>query len=120
MLREHIPGDMFDIASRVREIDPALVLSFDPIKEKYKLHRNEHLVMTINMGELDGRVITQLHENDLQRIRLQDYILQLERSEELADKRRAKELRDKREDVVLDKYDHMVGIPHFSCGSWEG
>jgi hypothetical protein len=120
MVKEYIPGDMFDIAGRVREIDPALVLSFDPAKEKYYLHRNDFLVRTINLGELDDRVLIQLYENDLQRIRLEDYILKLERSEEAAERSRAKEIRNKLEDVALDKYDRIVGIPHFSCGHWEG
>lgn len=117
---EHVFGDVFDIASRVREIDPALVLSFDNNAKKHKLHRNGKLVMTINHGELDARVLTQLHENDLHRIRLYDYILKLERSEEAAERRRAKEIRDKIEDVALDKYDRIVGIPHYTCGHWEG
>lgn len=119
-MRDYIPYDMFDIASRVKEIDPALSLSYDYKSHKYRLCRNKHLVMTIEPGSLDVRVLNSLREGDLHRGRLMDYILKLEREEEKAEEHRQRTIQNKIEDVAIDKYDRIVGIPHYACGHWEG
>lgn len=117
-MREYVVGDMFDIASRVKDIDPALDLSFDFRKKVYVLTENGRKVMTINPGELDSRILVKIREGDLNRRRLQDFILDLERSEDEVERQRARELRSRVESMTLDNYDRLVGIPHFSCGHW--
>ena len=114
----HIEGDMFDIAIRVKDIDPALSLSLDYKRGEYELKRNNTHVMFIQPGELDARVLTKLRKNDLTRRRLQDFIFELERSEDEAEQKRARELSSYIESVTLDNFDKVMGIPHFSCGDW--
>lgn len=114
----YIEGDMYDIASRVKDIDPALSLSLDNRRGEYELKRNETHVMFIHPGELDARVLTNLRKNDLSRRRLQDFIFELERSEDEAEQRKARELSSYVESVTLENFDSIMGIPHFSCGDW--
>lgn len=115
----YVEGDILDIGSRVRDIDPLLTLSLNRDKGVYEIHRGERFVMSVEHGELDARVLTKLRRNDLTRRRLQDYILELERSEEEWERKKARGLRNHIESVTLDNYDRIVKIPHFTCGSWE-
>jgi len=116
----YIEGDMFNIASRVKDIDPALSLSLDKRRGKYQIKRENRHVMFVEPGQLHAGVLTQLRKNDLARRRLQDYIIELERSEDEAEKRKARNLSNQIESITLDNYDKIVGIPHFSCGTWGG
>lgn len=116
----YVEGDTMNIAQGIREIDPLLSLSLDYKRGKFEIKRNNTHVMYVDPGELDNRVLVKLRKNDLARRRLMDYILELERSEDEAEKRRANEYRSKIESITLDHYDRIVGIPHFSCGSWKG
>lgn len=115
-MREYVPGDMFDIASRVKDIDPALDLSFDFRKKVYILTENGRKVMTIKPGELDARILLKIREGDLNRRRLQDFILELERSEDEHERQRARELQSHVESMTLDNYNKLVGIPQFALG----
>jgi len=117
-MRKYLPGDIYDIGSRVKDIDPALSISFDYKKEKYKVSRDDKHIMYVDVGELDARVLTKLRKNDLARRRLIDFIYELERSEDEEERRRAKELSNKIEEITLDKYDRIAGIPHYACGHW--
>lgn len=112
----YIEGDIFDIGSRVKDIDPLLSLSLNKEKERYEIVRGKHFVMSIKPGELDARILTKLRQNDLARRRLQDYIYELEKAEDEREKQLARELSNKIESITLDNYDRVVGIPHFSLG----
>jgi len=115
----YIEGDIYGISDRIKDIDPVLSLSFIRDRGEYLISRGNHNVMYVKPGELDGRVLDKLRWGDLTRRRLEDFIYELERSEDEAEKRRARDLRNKVESMTLDNYDKIVGIPHFSCGSWE-
>jgi len=113
-----IEGDMFDIASRVKDIDPALSLSLDRERGQYEIKRNETHVAYVEPKDLHAGVLIKLRKNDLARRRLMDFIYELEKSEDDAEKRKLNNLRNKLESITLDNYDNIVGIPHFSCGHW--
>ena len=114
MAKETIFGDICNIQGRLKELDPALSLSFNHQKMKYTITRGKHHVMTLNPGELDARVLTRLRENDLHRQRLEDYIYKLEQSELEHERRQARELSNKLEAISLENFDRIAGIPHFS------
>lgn len=111
-----VPGDIFDIATRIKNIDPELELNLNRDTDQYTVTRRGRHIMSIELGELDARVLTKLRKNDLTRRRLMDFILELERSEEDAEKQKAKELRNFIEAATLDQYDRIVGIPTFALG----
>lgn len=124
MKREYVVGDIYDIASRVKDIDPALSLSFNKEKGKYELRRvmgprGNFFIMYIKPGELDERVLVHLKKNDLRRRNLDDYIRELEQSEDIRERQQARELSNRIEDVTLDRYNKLVGIPQFACGYFE-
>lgn len=112
----YVEGDLFDIRSRVKDIDPLLTLSLNRDEERYEIHRNGRMVMTIKPGQLDARVLIQLRKNDLTRRRLEDYIRELEQAEDELERKQARALRNKIESMTLDNYDRLVGIPHFALG----
>lgn len=116
---EYVFGDFYDIAGRVKEIDPALVVSFDEKQKEYHIKRNQHRIMSVERGQLDPRVLTKLRKGDLQRRRLEDFIYELERSEDEAERSRARELSNTIESMTLEQYDRTVGIPHYSLGHWD-
>lgn len=108
-------GDIYAIASRVKEIDPALTLSYVG-RGKYQVKRNNHLIMSVPHKELDSRILEKLRKGDLQRRRLEDIIYEMERSEDEAERRRAKELSNTVESITLDQYDKLLGIRHYALG----
>mgnify|MGYP001104849042 CR=1 FL=1 len=112
----YLPGDLYNIGERIKEIDPLLSITFDNRDMVYRITRKNHHVMTVKAGELDARVIRKLRENDLHRRRLMDYIYELEQSELEWERRKARELSNIIESVTLDKYDRIVGIPHYHVG----
>ncbi|MDD5487012.1 MAG: hypothetical protein PHW65_05615 [Dehalococcoidales bacterium] len=114
--REYLFGDLYNIGERVKEIDPLLRISFDRRKFKYSVTRGKHQVMTVDAGELDVRVLRKLREHDLHRRRLQDFIYELEQSEDEFERRKARELSNQIESITLDNYDRIVGIPHYNLG----
>ena len=116
MAKERVFGDVCNLQGRLKELDPALVLSFNHRSMKYTITRGKHQVMTLNPGELDERVIRRLRENDLHRQRLEDYIYKLEQSELEHERRKARELSNKIESISLDNFDRVAGIPHYSLG----
>lgn len=116
MAKEYLPFDIYNIGARLKEFDPALHIFFDQRDFKYKITRGKHQVMTLLPGQLDERVIKRLRENDLHRQRLEDYIYKLEQSELEHERRQARELSNKLEDISLDKFDRIAGIPHYSLG----
>ena len=115
----YVEGDTLNIAGGVKEIDPALSLSLDYRRGEFEIKRENRHVMYVKPGELDNRVLVTLRKNDLTRRRLMDYILELERSEDEAERRKAREYSNKIQSMTLDNYDRIVGIPHFSCGHWD-
>lgn len=116
----YVEGDLFDIGSRVKDIDPLLSLSLNRDEGRYEIHRQDRMVMAVKPGCLNAGVLVQLRKNDLTRRRLEDYILELERAEDEYERKRAKGLRNKMESMALDNFDKIVGIPHFACGHWGG
>jgi two-component SAPR family response regulator len=114
----HVFGDIYDIASRVKEIDPALSLSFISEKKQYQLKRNNHHVMYIPLGQLDYRVLTTLRKGDLVNRGIDEIIRELERSEEEAERRKAKQLQNIIEDITLDKFNQIMGIKTHRIGHW--
>lgn len=114
--REYLFGDLYNIGERVKEIDPLLSISFDQRKSKYIVTRGRHRVMAVDVGELDERILRKLREHDLHRRRLQDFIYELEQSENEFERRRARELSNQIEAITLDNYDRIVGIPHYNLG----
>lgn len=114
-------GDIYDIQSRAKEIDPALFIEYDRTKRKYHVKRTKrngqaHHIMSVD--RLDARILTALRKNDLQRRRLEDFIRELEHSEDEAERRRARHLSNVIEDVALDQFDRIAGISHFHMGNW--
>ena len=110
-------GDIYNIGGRIKEIDPALRITFDERALQYKVTRGNHQVMTVPAGKLDQRVITALHEGDLHRFRrLEDYIELLEAREMEAEFRKERDLSNRVESVYLDNFDQLEGIKHFSPG----
>lgn len=107
-------GDIYNIESRVKEYDPALSISYDEKTRKYTVSRGRHNIMEV--GALDARVLARLRKGDLQRRRLEDFIRELEHSEDMAEKARAGELRNIIESATLDQYDQIMGIKHFALG----
>ena len=105
-------GDLYHIEEAVKDIDPLLCIDYDEMKRKYKVSRKGHVVMTVD--SLDNRILLQLRKNDLHRRRLEDYIRELEASEDAAEQAKARQLSNTIESITLDKYDSIVGIPHFS------
>ena len=118
MEREHLFGDLYDIGSRVKDIDPALSVFFDRQVMKYRVMRGKYQVMTVALGELDERVLRKLRKNDLHRRRIQEFIYELERSEDEYERRQARELSNKIESISLENFDRIAGIPHFSLGGF--
>lgn len=105
-------GDIYDIESRVKEIDPLLTITYDEKKRKYTVSRNRHKIMVVD--SLDCRILSSLRKNDLHRRRLEDFIRELEHSEDMAERLKAREMSNRIESVLLDGYDQIAGIPHFS------
>ena len=116
MAKERVFGDVCNLQGRLKELDPALSLSFNHQSMKYTITRGKHHVMTLNPGELDERVIRRLRENDLHRQRLEDYIYKLEQSELEHERRRARELSNRIESLSLENFDRVAGISHYSLG----
>ena len=115
--REYLFADMYNIGSRVREIDPAISISFNKDGGgKYIVSRGQRYIMSVPVGELDERVLLKLRKNDLHRRRLQDFIYELEQSEDEYERRKARELSNHLEAVSLDNFDRIAGIPHYSMG----
>jgi hypothetical protein len=119
----YVFGDLYHIAGRVKEIDPALFIDYDQQKKKYNVKRTKqngqaHHIMSVD--RLDERILTNLRKYDLQRRGVEDLIRELEHSEDIAERRRAKQIRDTIEDITLDKFNQLIGIPQFSLGHWEG
>lgn len=110
-----LQGDLYGMEGRVREIDPALALSYLG-EGKYEMKRGPHYVMTLTHNELDCRLLERLRKNDLQRRRLQDIIYEMERSEDELERRKAKDMTNKIESMTLDQYDRLAGIKHFTLG----
>lgn len=113
-MSEYVFNDMYNIAGRVKEIDPALTISYDRAKREYHVMRNRHRVMTVK--QLDERVLTKLRWGDLQRRSLEAFIRELEHSEDELERRKARELSNTVESLSLDYFDRIVGIPHYSLG----
>ena len=110
-------GDVFNIGCRVKEIDPALQITWDEQACLYRVCRGNHQVMTVPAGKLDQRVLMALHEGDLHRYRrLEDYIEELEAREAEEERRKERELSNHVESVYLDNFDQLEGIKHFSTG----
>lgn len=122
MQAQYVEGDLYDIAVRVREIDPDLSLSLNYQAGVYEITRFSrgmaHHVMNVLPGELHAGVLDHLRKNDLQRRRLYDFILELERSEEAAKRKQARELSNTVESITLDKYNEIAGWHSFACGKW--
>ena len=116
MAKEPLFGDLYNIGSRVKEIDPALSITFDRRIFKYRVTRGRHQVAMLNPGELDERLLKRLRENDLHRQRLEDYIYKLEQSELEHERRKARELSNQLEAISLESFDRAAGIPHYSLG----
>jgi hypothetical protein len=108
----YIPGDIYDMASRVREIDPALSISFNYNTQKYHINRNKHNVMQVSLNQLDGRIIIALRKGDLSRRRLEDIIRDMEQSEDELEQRKAKHFRDEMEAITYDQYDKLAERHH--------
>ncbi len=109
-------GDVFYLKERLKEFDPLLSIEFDRKVFKYRITRGKHQVMTLDPGELDSRVLTRLRENDLHRQRVEDYIYKLEQSELEYERRQARELSNKLEDISLENFNRVAGIKQFSMG----
>lgn len=117
MAKEYLFGDLHDIGSRVKEIDPALRITYDARKLTYKVTRGNHQVMTVPAGKLDNRVLMALREGNLHRYRrLEDYIDELEAREAEQQRRKEKELSDHVEAATLDKFDKLSGVTHHRVG----
>ena len=114
MAREYLFNDLYNIGERVKEIDPLLSISFDRRILKYRVMRGKHQVAMLSPGELDERLLKRLRENDLHRQRLEDYIYKLEQSELEQERRKARELSNKLEDISLENFDRVAGVSHFS------
>lgn len=110
---EYIPGDIYDMASRVREIDPALSISFNYNTQKYHINRNKHNVMQVPINQLDARILTALRKGDLSRRRLEDIIRELENSEDETERRKSKHYKDKMEAITYDQYDNLADRHHY-------
>lgn len=108
-------GDLCSMKSRVREIDPALSISYTG-GGKYEMKRGPHYVMTLDHSELDSRLLERLRKNDLQRRRLEDIIYDMERSEDEMERRKAKDMSNTIEAMTLDRFDRISGIQHFAVG----
>ena len=107
-------GDIYNIGGRVKEIDPALQISWDERERLYRVCRGKHQVMTVPTGKLDNRVLMALREGDLHRFRrLEDYIEILEAREAEAERRKEQEMSDHIEAATLDKYNKIQGISQF-------
>jgi len=107
-------NDLYHIEERVREIDPLLAIAYDEKKRKYTVSRNQYKIMVVD--SLDPRILSQLRKNDLRRRKLEDYIRELEHSEDMAEQSRAREMRNTIESIALDQFDRIAGIPHFALG----
>lgn len=110
-------GDIHNIGGRVKELDPALQISWDERERLYRVCRGKHQVMTVPAGKLDNRVLMALREGDLHRFRrLEDFIEILEAREAEEERRKERELSNHVESVYLDNFDQLEGIKHFSVG----
>lgn len=107
-------NDLYYIEESVKEYDPLLSITYDEKTRKYTLWRNQHNVMSVD--RLDVRVLRTLRKNDLHRRKLEDYIRELEASEDESERCRAREISSRIEDISLDKFDYMMGIRHFNLG----
>lgn len=56
-----VNSDVFDITSRLKQIDPSYFVVFNTNKQKYELHSNEQLFttycLTIPFDSLDSRTV---------------------------------------------------------------
>ena len=109
-------GDLYGIGKRIKEVDPLLSITFDDRQLKYMVTRGGNHIMSVPVGELDERILLKLRKNDLHRRRLQDFIYELEQSEDEYERRKARELSNHLESVSLDNFDRIAGIPHYSVG----
>ena len=109
-------GDLYNMESRIKQFDPALSIAFDETRFKYLVTRGGNQIMTVEADELDERVLLKLRKNDLHRRRLQDFIYELEQSEDEYERRKARELSNHLESVSLENFDRIAGIPHYSVG----
>jgi len=114
-------GDIYAIEERIKEIDPALFIEYDRSKRKYHVKRTKrngqgHHIMSVD--RLDARILTALKKGDLQRRNLEEFIRELEHSEDEEERRKARELSNTIESMTIEQFDRIVGIPHYSVGDW--
>lgn len=56
----HVLGDVYDIASRVKDFDPSYELSWNPYTQKYQVLANKRVLK--EEGVLDGRPLFYMHD----------------------------------------------------------
>lgn len=120
-MSDYVFGDTFNISGRVKDIDPALFIEYDQANRKYHVKRTKrngqaHHIMSVD--KLDARILTTLRKGDLQRRSLEEFIRELEHSEDEQERQKAKELSNTIESMTLEQFDRIVGIPHYSVGHW--
>ena len=121
--KNDLPGDINNIASRVKEIDPAFSITWNgkrgecEVMETGKDGIDKHF-MTVKAGELDCRVLGHIKKCRWEQRKIEEFIWKMERSEDDKERAMAKKLSNQVEDITLDKFNQMVGISQFGCGHW--
>lgn len=121
--RNMLPGDIYDIGSRVKEIDPAFSIIWDARKKEYEVlekgkdGKDKHFSY-VKPGELDVRVLNHIKKCRWEQRKIEEFLWKLEHSEDERERQMAKKLSNQVEDITLDKFNKLVGIPQFRCGRW--
>jgi hypothetical protein len=102
---EPIENDLYDIARRVREYDPALRVYWNRKAERFEVHDLRAIGNTyvLSADRLDARVLQRLYLADLGKRRPADILRDLEEEE----RRREMRLRAKLSDIALGMYDDL-------------
>ena len=119
-MARHVEGDVYDIASRVQELNPALSLHLDYVKGRYVVAMDGRFVMSVQPGELDARVLERLRWGDGARRRFQDFMLELEGAEDRAEETNRRDMARQYGAIAADNYRRIAGNPLVGCGHWEG
>lgn len=107
-------GDLYGIEKRAQELDPEIRIAYKEKTKKYNVSRNSYNIMEVDA--LDERVIRALRKGDLQRRSVEDYIRELENSEDAAERSEARAMANKIRSITLENLDRMMDIKHFSLG----
>ncbi len=99
-----ITHDVFDIADRLKEVDPSYTLHYDRGKGRYELHgKRGELLLVYPFKSVDARMVTLARETRVERMR--EFIAEMDRKNLAIERAREKE----EEESALERLTEIAG-----------